>query len=176
MYRVASARNRYRGTARRSRKSSNRYLRMAQRMRQDGIGAVDGPITPPLRGSRRSRAARRRLMRWGANQRLAPRLQHIHTGVGALLFPVFVGCRRVSFPPTGSPAGFALVLPTPPQGGSDSLGMFERQPCWRAQTAWGCGYPCHPAASLPYAPRLTNLSHTPTISTRSYNFLINVIM
>ena len=125
MYRVASARNRYRGTARRSRKSSNRYLRMAQRMRQDGIGAVDGPITPPLRGSRRSRAARRRLMRWGANQRLVPRLQHIHTGVGALLFPVFVGCRSHLFPPTGSPAGCGLVLPTPPQGGSDSQGCLR---------------------------------------------------
>ena len=30
-----------------------------------GTPALPGPITPPLRGSRRSRAARRRLMRWG---------------------------------------------------------------------------------------------------------------
>ncbi len=58
-------------------------------------------ITPPLRGSRRSRAVRRRLMRWGdsrqapkrrlmrwgANQRLVHRLQHIHTVLKHLVVP-----------------------------------------------------------------------------------------
>ena len=69
---------------------------------------VHAPITPLSRGSRRSRAARRRLMRWGANQRLTPRLQHIHTGVAVLLFPVCVGCGSLSFPPTAPPGRHRL--------------------------------------------------------------------
>ena len=51
-------------------------LRLSLPLRSTGNGTVPGllckgcsrfvpPITPPLRGSRRSRAARRRLMRWG---------------------------------------------------------------------------------------------------------------
>ena len=84
---------------------------------QDGIGG-GGPITPPLRGSRSSRAARRWPMRWGANQRVAARLQHIPTGVGVSLFRVFVGRRSVSFPPTGSRAALAAR--------SDRLGLRGR--------------------------------------------------
>ena len=66
-----------------------------------GASAFDAPITPPLRGSRRSRAVRRRLMRWGAsrrapkrrllrrgaNQRLVHRLQHIHAVLEHLVVP-----------------------------------------------------------------------------------------
>ena len=48
-----------------------------------GTPALPGAITPPWRGSRRSRAARRRLMRWGVDARL-PRGRH----QSPLLFPL----------------------------------------------------------------------------------------
>ena len=83
-------------------------------------------ITPPLRGSRRSQAARRRLMRWGANQRLMPRLQHILTGVGAPLFPVLVECGHLPFPPPARLRASPLSLcRLPLKGGVIRLVMFE---------------------------------------------------
>ena len=99
------------------RKSSNRLPRMAQPGARMALAAAVHH-SPPLRGSRSSRAARRWPMRWGANQRVAPRLQHIPTGVGVSLFRVFVGRRSVSFPPTGSRAALAAR--------SDRLGLRGR--------------------------------------------------
>ena len=124
MYRVASARNRYSGTARRSRKSSNRYLRMAQRMRQDGIGAVDGPITPPLRGSRRSRAARLMADAVGGQPTPGPPPPaHPYRRRGSALSSV---CRVSE--PFISPHRLACGLRRLPlKGGVIPIGMFEAE-------------------------------------------------
>ena len=66
-------------------------------------------ITPPLRGSRRSRAEWRRLMRRGDR-------------AGATYPPLNAAYGTPRWPPSGSKTGFALS-PTPPQGGSDTRAL-----------------------------------------------------
>ena len=48
--------------------------------------------------------------------------------VGGILSPKAARLATVPLPPTGSPAGCALVSPTPPQGGSDTKEGTELAP------------------------------------------------
>ncbi len=61
----------------------------------------DGPITPPWRGSRRSRADRRRLMRWGGCQRFVHPLQHTKTVLKHFTVP------KAQYPPGIDRCGLA---------------------------------------------------------------------
>ena len=99
--------------------------RVAQRMRQDGIGAVDGPITPPLRGSRRSRAARRRLMRWGATNAGYTTSSTSIQASGLCSFQCLSGVGAIYFPPPARLRASPWSCRLPLKGGVIRLGMFE---------------------------------------------------